>query len=80
MIESVKNARVIQYAKLNDKKFITIGTGLDIDKHTDLVLFDFKKNDKNVVLKKICVFKRGHCHNIEAIITFNNYIIASDLR
>ena len=65
-------------SKLSDKQFITIGTGLDIDKHSDLIVLNYKKTDKNVIIKKICEFKRGHCNTIEAIITFNNYIIASD--
>ena len=65
-------------SKLNDKEFIAIGEGFDKDKHSHLVLFNYKINNNRIVVNKNCDFKRGHCDTIEAIITINNYIISSD--
>lgn len=77
IIDDIESCMVV--AKLANKKFITAGTGLYIDKYSDLALLDYKgKSNKEFIINKIGDFKRGYCDTIEAIITFNDFIIASD--
>ena len=76
IIKDINDCMVV--TKINDDYFITIGTGLDLDNHSDLILFKNKFENEEIKSKKICDFKRGYCDTIEAIISFNNYILASD--
>ena len=65
--------------KLNNDYFIISGTGLDLDKYSDLILFKKEKEQFcNLEVKKIFSFKRSYCDTIEGIISINNFIIASD--
>ena len=76
IINDINNFMVV--TKINDDYFITIGTGLDLDNYSDLILFKNNFENDKIITKKICDFKRGYCDTIEAIIAFNNYILASD--
>ena len=65
--------------RLNNDYFIISGTGLDLDKYTDLILFQKEMGiSGNLGIKKIFNFKRSYCDTIEAIISINNFIIGSD--
>ena len=64
--------------KFSKDEFISAGTSLDIDNHTDLILLSHKNESKQLNVEEKCHFKRGYCDTIEAIITFKNNIIASD--
>ena len=75
-INDIESCMVI--LKLNDKEFITAGSGLDIDNYSDLILLNYTNNEKEIAVNKICDFKRGHSDTIEAITTLNNYILVSD--
>ena len=76
IINDIESCMVV--AKLSNKKFITAGTGLYIDNYSDLALLNYKGESKEFIINKIGDFKRGYCDTIEAIITFNDFIIASD--
>ena len=66
-------------ARLNNDYFIITGTGLDLDRYTDLILFKKEKGiSGKLEFKKIFNFRRSYCDTIEGIISINNYIIASD--
>ena len=65
--------------RLNNDYFIISGTGLDLDKYNDLILFKKGKGiSGNLEIKKIFNFKRSYCDTIEGIISINNFIIGSD--
>ena len=75
-INDIESCMVI--LKLNDKEFFTAGTGLDIDNYSDLVLLNYVGKENEIIINKICNFKRAHSNTIEAITTLNNYILVSD--
>ena len=65
--------------RLYNDYFIISGTGVDLDKYTDLILFKKEMGiSGNLGIKKIFNFKRSYCDTIEAIISINNFIIGSD--
>ena len=75
-IDDIKTCNVI--LRLINKQFVVLGTGRELDKHSDLILLKYKYEDKDIRVNKICDFKRGQCDETEAAITINNIIIASD--
>ena len=64
--------------KLNDNEIITTGNGSNVDQHSDIIILKINDKEEEVNIKKECLFKRAYCDTIEAIISFENYILASD--
>ena len=76
VMNDLKNCNVI--IKINNNEFATVGTGKYLDEHLDLVLLKYQHNSEKLIINKIIDYKRAYCITIEAILSLNNYIIASD--
>lgn len=64
--------------KINNNQFAIAGTGKYLDEHIDLVLLNWKHDSEELIIKQIHDYKRAYCIVIEAILSLNNSIIASD--
>ena len=64
--------------KINNKEFAIAGIGKYLDEYIDLVLLNCQQDSEELIINKINDYKRAYCIVIEAILSLNNYIIASD--
>ena len=76
LINDIKLCEVI--VKINNEEFITSGAGLYTEKSTDLALLNYKYSFEKLIINKINVYKNAFSDTTEAIISLNNFIIASD--
>ena len=65
-------------SRLYENEIITAGNGSNIDKHSDIILLNIEENSGKINIKKISEFKRAFCDTIEAIISIQGLIVASD--